>query len=198
VLSPGDTGTDVTLLQERLTGAGFYRSDVDGEFGKHTQAAVVAFHKELGAERTDTWNAEDWQALAAFEGPDLPARDEEPTRIEVDHTKQLLYLVVDHDVTAVVPVSTGNGESFKNYTGRNVQARTPRGDFAVYKNHSGWHRSDLGSMYNPWYFYGGYAIHGSSSVPPWPASHGCVRVTTWDANFLSHHLSLGVPVHVWD
>jgi lipoprotein-anchoring transpeptidase ErfK/SrfK len=53
-------------------------------------------------------------------------------------------------------------------------------------------------MYSPWYFYGGYAIHGSSSVPPYPASHGCVRVTTWDADFLSHHLEIGIPVHVWD
>ena len=26
------------------------------------------------------------------------------------------------------------------------------------------------------YFYGGYAIHGNPSVPPYPASHGCIRV----------------------
>ena len=31
------------------------------------------------------------------------------------------------------------------------------------------------SLYNPLYFQGGYAIHGSPSVPARPASHGCVR-----------------------
>ena len=31
------------------------------------------------------------------------------------------------------------------------------------------------------YFTGGYAIHGNPSVPPYPASHGCVRVPMWVA-----------------
>jgi lipoprotein-anchoring transpeptidase ErfK/SrfK len=29
--------------------------------------------------------------------------------------------------------------------------------------------------------YGGYAIHGSTSVPADPASHGCVRIPMSDA-----------------
>ena len=31
-------------------------------------------------------------------------------------------------------------------------------------------------MYRPNYFYGGYAVHGMTSVPAYPASHGCVRM----------------------
>jgi lipoprotein-anchoring transpeptidase ErfK/SrfK len=185
-------------LQERLTGAGFYRSVVDGEYGPHTVAAVVAFHKDLDLERSSTWAAGDWAHLDEYTAPSIPDRPDEPSRIEINHTRQLLYLVLDNKVEAVVPVSTGNGEYFKNYTGKSVAARTPRGDFTVYKNRSGWHMSYLGGMYRPWYFYGGYAIHGSSSVPAYPASHGCVRVTTWDADFLAHQLEIGMPVHVWD
>ena len=38
--------------------------------------------------------------------------------------------------------------------------------------------SSLGMLWRPIYFTGsGYAVHGSTSVPPWPASHGCVRVS---------------------
>ena len=32
-------------------------------------------------------------------------------------------------------------------------------------------------MYRPRYFNGGIAVHGYGSVPPYPASHGCVRVS---------------------
>jgi lipoprotein-anchoring transpeptidase ErfK/SrfK len=58
---------------------------------------------------------------------------------------------------------------------------------------------ELGSMYRPKYFRGGWAVHGSGSIPPWPASHGCVRVSnaamdwmwdTWGA-------PLGTAVHVY-
>jgi N-acetylmuramoyl-L-alanine amidase len=31
-------------------------------------------------------------------------------------------------------------------------------------------------MYRPNYFYGGYAVPGMTSVPAYPASHGCVRM----------------------
>jgi lipoprotein-anchoring transpeptidase ErfK/SrfK len=52
-------------------------------------------------------------------------------------------------------------------------------------------------MYKPYYFRGGYAIHGSPSVPGYPASHGCVRVTNADMDFLRDHLDLGMTVYVY-
>ena len=33
----------------------------------------------------------------------------------------------------------------------------------------------LGTLWRPRFFYEGYAIHGDSSVPPTPVSHGCAR-----------------------
>jgi lipoprotein-anchoring transpeptidase ErfK/SrfK len=41
----------------------------------------------------------------------------------------------------------------------------------------GWDKSPLGRLYRPKYFNGGIAVHGYLSVPPYPASHGCVRVS---------------------
>jgi len=42
---------------------------------------------------------------------------------------------------------------------------------------NGWDRGPLGSLYRPQYFNGGIAIHGYTSVPSTPASHGCCRVS---------------------
>jgi len=42
----------------------------------------------------------------------------------------------------------------------------------------------------------GYAIHGSYDVPDYNASHGCIRVTPNDAEWLSENLSTGSTVMV--
>jgi lipoprotein-anchoring transpeptidase ErfK/SrfK len=65
------------------------------------------------------------------------------------------------------------------YTGRDGRqhvARTPTGDFRVYRKVAGVDDGYLGRLYDPAYFRGGFAIHGSTSVPAEPASHGCVRI----------------------
>ncbi|MGA0205987.1 MAG: L,D-transpeptidase, partial [Ilumatobacteraceae bacterium] len=52
------------------------------------------------------------------------------------------------------------------------------GRFTVNRQRSeGWWEGDLGEIYRPKYFNGGIAIHGSRSIPSYPASHGCVRVS---------------------
>jgi lipoprotein-anchoring transpeptidase ErfK/SrfK len=70
-------------------------------------------------------------------------------------------------------------------------AVTPVGTFKIDRERpDGWWIGDLGQIYRPKYFVGGVAIHGSMSVPAYPASHGCVRVTVkamdfiWDNNIL--------------
>jgi lipoprotein-anchoring transpeptidase ErfK/SrfK len=61
---------------------------------------------------------------------------------------------------------------------------TPEGRFAIYRKVTGYDTSPLGVLLDPMYFVGGYAIHGNPSVPPYPASHGCVRVP----NFVIYRL----------
>jgi len=45
-----------------------------------------------------------------------------------------------------------------------------------------------------------YGIHGTNKPETigYATSSGCVRLTNWDALFLSHHISRGVPVHFRD
>ena len=52
-----------------------------------------------------------------------------------------------------------------------------RATFRVFRRVNGWDRSPLGTLYRPQYFNGGIAVHGYTSVPSTPASHGCVRVS---------------------
>ena len=56
--------------------------------------------------------------------------------------------------------------------------------------------SPLGRLWNPLYFYRGYAIHGSTTVPSVPASHGCVRVPLWEAARLFESIPHGHVVYV--
>src|SRR5919201_735436 len=57
--------------------------------------------------------------------------------------------------------------------------------------------SPLGTLYDPMYFVGGYAIHGNPAVPPYPASHGCVRVPMWIAPMLYAENPYGETVFVY-
>ena len=51
-------------------------------------------------------------------------------------------------------------------------------------------------MYYPSYFVGGYAIHGSPSVPRYPVSHGCIRIPMWAAIGFYQRNPIGTPVFV--
>jgi lipoprotein-anchoring transpeptidase ErfK/SrfK len=47
------------------------------------------------------------------------------------------------------------------------------------------------------YFFGGYAIHGYSSVPTYAASHGCIRVPIPNALSIYRWLNLGDTIFVY-
>ena len=99
----------------------------------------------------------------------------------------MLYVVRGGQVTLIVPVSTAGIPGHF----------TPEGRFAIYRKVVGFDPSPLGTLYDPMYFTGGYAVHGNPSVPPYPASHGCVRVPMWIAGYLFSTNSYGETVYVY-
>lgn len=117
--------------------------------------------------------------------------------LDVDITHQVLSQVVDGQVTYSTHISTGSGEQYWRDGSWSV-AETPRGWFSVYAKVPGWDEGPLGALYNALYFFEGYAIHGSNSVPNYPASHGCVRVTLDQADALYDAIGIGTPVFVHD
>lgn len=187
----------VAHVQEVLRDIGFYRGEVDGRERRAFDAAIIAFHKATDRERDARWSVADEMTAMRWR-PDVPDRTDEPDRVEVDLDRQVLYLFRADSLEAVLPISSGNGRSYRHPYGYRVDAAvTPEGDFTFVRHIDGLRRAPLGVLYRPWYFKGGFAVHGSPSVPPWPASHGCIRVTNWDADFLAGALEIGMPVHVW-
>lgn len=84
----------------------------------------------------------------------------------------------------VFNISSGTETSY-TYGGRARQANTPEGRFAIFREVDGYHESHLGRLYRPKYFHPrGIAFHGSAFVPPYPASHGCVRMSNAATDFL--------------
>lgn len=196
-IEPGEAGPWVIRLQEGLADAGFRPGPIDGVYGKATLGAVYAFQKVNDLERDGIFHADDWEALDAAQPIELPPSEEDPDRVEIDLERQVLYLVFDNRVETVLPISSGNGEYYRGRGGSWVQARTPEGSFRFTRRVDGWRISYLGALYRPFYFRGGYAVHGSSSVPPHPASHGCVRVENHDMDYLVTQLAIGMPIHVY-
>ncbi|MDH3426248.1 MAG: L,D-transpeptidase family protein, partial [Acidimicrobiia bacterium] len=155
-LNRGDHGPLVEHLQVRLTNSGFRPGEIDGIFARDTYQAVLAFEKLHGLERDGVFKPEDWDLLGA---PTSVRARSEADRIEIDLKAQVLYVVKDNAVEAVVGISSGNGGTYTNSVGRTSIAKTPEGRYSFYLERNYNHRSYLGTMYKPYYFYGGYAIH---------------------------------------
>jgi lipoprotein-anchoring transpeptidase ErfK/SrfK len=117
--------------------------------------------------------------------------------LDVDLTRQTLSEIRGGEVVSTARVSTGSEKPFWEDGVREV-AHTPRGEFEVYDKLPGWVTAPLGSLFDPLYFTGGFAIHGSDLVPDYPASHGCVRVSLADAEGLYERVPVGTPVFVHD
>lgn len=194
-IAPGDYGPWVVGLQTALDEAGFRAGEPDGLYGRATLAAVYAFQKVHGLERDGVFRAEHWALLNL--PLTVPGEAPEDTRIEVDLGQQVLYLIENDAVSLVLPISSANGATYTHSSGSTVRAVTPEGSYEFYKNVDGWRISYLGGLYRPFYFSGGYAIHGSGSVPPYPASHGCIRVEMWDMDYLAEKIELGMPIYVY-
>ena len=172
----GSRGRAVRLLESELIAHRFALLHADSAFGDDTLEAVYALQKIAGLSRSGRMSAAAWVALGSFEPPRPRLRG---TYIEVDKTKQVLYVVRASKVTLVLPVSTG------------ATGNTPIGIFHVYSKVPGG-----AVMYYSNYFTGAFAIHGYVDVPPYPASHGCVRVPMWIATRLYSLISLSSRVYI--
>ncbi|MTV27114.1 murein L,D-transpeptidase [Nitriliruptoraceae bacterium ZYF776] len=183
--------------QQRLADLGYLVGAVDGEQGQQTTAALMAFQTVNGLQVDGVLGP---QTTAALDDPVEPTLRGGPgTRIEVDLDRQVLHLVEDGARVVTLKVSSGNGAEYARGDGSRGVARTPVGDFRIERRIAGVRESSagLGTLYDPMYFHGGFAIHGSNSVPPGPASHGCVRVARADAVWLFDRVPDGTPVQLY-
>ncbi len=198
-------GDETRVLQQRLLELGFWLSGVDGEFGNTTRQAVMAFQKYSLLPPTGAVDQATADAINAtpFRGRGITT---EGDLIEINKTSQLLFIIRGGRTQWVLNTSTGNGlpytEEDMNSPGEMVTgvSLTPDGEWKVNRERpEGWWEGDLGKIYRPKYFRGGVAVHGSGSVPEYPASHGCVRVSVPAMDFIwaADYMPMGTKVWVY-
>jgi len=197
-------GAETERAQWRLLELGFWLQATNGDYGLTTQQAVMAFQKYHGLTADGVLGAETAEALSAATSK-AKGRSDAGTLIEVDKARQLLFIVVDGVTMWTLNTSTGSEIPYDEVNKNDPTIRevgnsvTRNGLHAVYREHAdGWREGDLGQIYRPKYFTGGIAVHGSNSIPNYPASHGCVRVSVpamdwiWENDFMPQ----GLPVWV--
>lgn len=179
-MRPGDQGAAVRKLQRRLSALGYWLGSPDGVYGGLTTQAVIALQKAAGIGRDGIYGPATRRALEAGTRPNVRSSG---NAVEIDLSRQLLTIVVGGRIQVILNTSTGSGEQYVSRGSTHV-AVTPAGTYQVFRAVDGEDVGPLGALWRPRYFNGGIAVHGYTSVPPYPASHGCSRVSVPAMNMI--------------
>jgi hypothetical protein len=181
-LDPGQNNSDVSLFNRLLRDRGYYVS-VGSKYSDATQRAVMAFRKVNRMSRS--WNASPgiFKKLADGNGGFHLKYPGAGRHVEVDISRQVMVLADNGKAQHIFHVSTGAPAT-----------PTIRGHYHFYRKDAGF--NSLG-MYYSVYFIRGYAIHGYHSVPPYNASHGCVRNPIPNSKFIYNWVSLGMSIYTY-
>jgi lipoprotein-anchoring transpeptidase ErfK/SrfK len=173
--------------QQRLVDLGYLLpADVDGQAGPATESAVLAFQKWEKLDRDGQLGPQTLARLRTAARPAPITRGVAARRAEVLLDRQVALAIEDNRVVRVIHVSTGGPET-----------PTPAGDFEVYDKIPKW----WSVPFREWLlwavpFNGGIAFHELAEVPPYPASHGCVRERYVNSKWMFDFARVGMPVKV--
>jgi N-acetylmuramoyl-L-alanine amidase len=174
----------VRYYQDLLLDLGYWLPSINGKVDRDTKHAVIALQKVAGLERNGILDSPTKKAIEAKTRP--KARTTVTYRVvEVDLARQVMLLVKNKAVLWILDVSTGAPST-----------PTKRGWNRFYREYDGMRAS---GMYRPKYFWRSAAVHGYYTVPNYPASHGCVRVTnnTMDWLWKKDALPMGMPIYIY-
>ncbi len=180
-LGEGSRGPAVKALERRLMRLGYHLDGADRVYDYRTSDAIRAFNKVQGRPRLGNV---DEGTLRTLGSPFRPKpRSKSPRfHIEIDQTRQVLYVVRKGRITDIIHVSTGAGSATRD------------GVFHFHRKLAGYSGNGL---YYPSYFDGLRAIHGWDSVPTYNASHGCVRVPNWTAVWIFGLTEVGDEIRIY-
>jgi L,D-transpeptidase catalytic domain len=180
-LSQGSSGRWVLALEERLRDLDYHVPKPNRGFDHRSSDAVLAFHKVQGMARSRAVSRATWRRLSHPQIP-RPRSRASTVHIEINQSKQVLYVVRQGEVDEIFHTSTGAGGATRD------------GVFRVHRKIAGY---SPGRLYYPSYFDGLRAVHGWPDVPPTNASHGCSRVPMWTARHLFGIMGYGMEVRVY-
>ncbi len=183
-LRVGSRGPDVKLLLKELRRLRFRTPGLTTYYSSSVADAVMAFQKAYGLPRTYVFGPRDWRKLDRAKTL-RPRYSGSGLHIEISKGKQILMVVRDGSPIGIIHVSTGATGNTPVGTHRILwkaySAPTPYG----------------GLLYWDMEFYPSFAMHAYPSVPPYPASHGCVRQPNWVAPWTYRMSYVGETVHVY-
>jgi peptidoglycan hydrolase-like protein with peptidoglycan-binding domain len=179
--APGERGTLVRLLQAKLAGLR-YSVPRTGVFDAGTANAVMAWRKVAGLARTNIASEEVFAGLLRGRGTFKVRHPQDGHHVEARLDKQVLALIDRGKVVRIYHMSSGKAST-----------PTVRGRFHVYMKSPG---TNAKGMFDSNYFIRGYAIHGYPDVPPFNASHGCLRVPNMNAPAIYDWVRIGDVVWV--
>ncbi len=195
VMKFGEKSHQIRAMKQRLRMLGFDSGVDDGRYGETTRYAVWAFQKVNGLRMTNRIDQDTMRALRHPRRVRPLVRPKLTNRVEIDVRRQLLTIWRNGRADLTTHISTGANRSYCD-NGHCGFARTPAGTFSAGTRAPGWTTSPLGTMFNSIYFNGGIAMHGSSQVPKYPASHGCIRIPIHTSKIVYAMVKSGEPVHV--
>jgi hypothetical protein len=178
----GSRGTAVRALQRRLKDLG-YLAPVSGRFDGTTARAVLAFRKVNGFARTSSADRAVFRRLARGGGGFKLRYPKAGKHVEFDWSRQVLVLARGGRPALILHTSSGTSAT-----------PTVFGRYRFYRKEPGYNNK---GMYYSLYFIGGYAIHGYSPVPTFPASHGCLRIPIPTAKRVYGWVDLGDPIYTY-
>jgi peptidoglycan hydrolase-like protein with peptidoglycan-binding domain len=178
---PGARGPAVRYLQSKLASL-HYVTSRSGVYDDATSRSVMAFRKVTGMSRVYTASEQVFAALLAGKGKFRVRHPGDGRHVEARINQQVLALINGNKVERIYHTSSGAPAT-----------PTVRGKFRVYLKTPG---TNAKGMVDSNYFIRGYAIHGYASVPPYNASHGCLRVPVPNARAIYDWLRIGDVVWV--
>jgi lipoprotein-anchoring transpeptidase ErfK/SrfK len=183
-LSAGSSGPYVKGMLTALQRLRFRVPNIGSRFTSQVKDSVMAFQKAYRLKRTYVFNTECWRKI---DGARLiKARHASPaTHIEVDKGRQILMIVKGGKPWGIICVSTG------------ATGNTPEGTFRIQQKHPYTSSGFGGTLVRTMGFQGDFAIHGWVDVPPYPASHGCVREPIWACYWTYDNSWVGETVYVY-
>jgi hypothetical protein len=185
VLDPGARGgLTMKLIQARLLDMGYWATR-SGRYDLRTRWAVMAYRKVNRMARNFALNRRMIDRIVKGQGR-FPKRFGATGRKRVEANLSLqVYVLIDAKgkIYRVVPTSTGAPGT-----------RSDLGRFRFYRRQPG--TNGLG-MVNSVYYNGGEALHGYSSIPSYPASHGCLRTPTTYSRAIYEWIDLGDRIDVY-
>jgi len=183
-LSAGSTGPYVKGMLTGLKRLKFVVPGVGTTFSTSVKDSVMAFQKAYGLSRTYVFNTACWRKI---DGAKLikPRHSSPSTHLEVDKGRQILMVVKGGKPVGIICVSTG------------ATNNTPEGSFHIQQKHPFTTSGFGGILVRTMGFIGNFAIHGYAPVPPYPASHGCVREPIWACYWVYDQSFVGEALFIY-